>query len=277
MHNVKIKNFTVGKGEKLCVIAGPCLLENEALGMLVAEHMVKLSEKIGFNYVFKSSYEKDNRGAASNNRGLGIDAGLKALQSIGKEFNIPVLSDIHRETDCATSAEVLDVLQIPAYLCQQTSLLLAAGKTGKVVNVKKGQFLAPENMDSPIDKLTSVGNQNILLCERGSSFGYNRLVSDMRAIPIMSDLGYPVIFDAGHIVRIYGISSKDPRGGEPQFIPALTRAGMAAGAHGLFVETHPKPQEGLCDAASMFQLDKMESLLKMAVELHDLVQSWKIN
>lgn len=277
MHNVKIKNFTVGKGEKLCVIAGPCLLENEALGMRVAEHMVKLSEKIGFNYVFKSSYEKDNRGAASNNRGLGIEAGLKALQSIGNEFNIPVLSDIHRETDCATSAEVLDVLQIPAYLCQQTSLLLAAGQTGKVVNVKKGQFLAPENMDSPIDKLTSVGNQNILLCERGSSFGYNRLVSDIRAIPIMSELGYPVVFDAGHIVRIYGISSKDPRGGEPQYIPTLTRAGMAAGAHGLFVETHPKPQEGLCDAASMFQLDKMESLLNMAVEIHDLVQSWDIS
>ncbi len=277
MHNVKIKNFTVGKGEKLCVIAGPCLLENEALGMRVAEHMVKLSEKIGFNYVFKSSYEKDNRGAASNDRGLGIEAGLKALQSIGNAFDIPVLSDIHRETDCATSAEVLDVLQIPAYLCQQTSLLLAAGQTGKVVNVKKGQFLAPENMDSPIDKLTSVGNQNILLCERGSSFGYNRLVSDIRAIPIMSELGYPVIFDAGHIVRIYGISSKDPRGGEPQYIPTLTRAGMAAGAHGLFVETHPKPQEGLCDAASMFQLDKMESLLKMAVEIHDLVQSWDIS
>ncbi len=277
MRNVKIKNFTVGKGEKLCVIAGPCLLENEALGMRVAEHMVKLSEKIGFNYVFKSSYEKDNRGAASNNRGLGIDEGLKALQTIGNEFNLPVLSDIHRETDCAPASEVLDVLQIPAYLCQQTSLLLAAGETGKVINVKKGQFLAPENMDSPIDKITSVGNQSILLCERGSSFGYNRLVTDIRAIPIMSDLGYPVIFDAGHIVRIYGISSKDPRGGEPQFIPALTRAGMAAGAHGLFVETHPKPREGLCDAASMFELDKMESLLKMAVELHDLVQSWEIS
>jgi len=277
MHNVKIKNFTVGKGEKLCVISGPCLLENEALGMRVAEHMVKLSEKLGFNYVFKSSYEKDNRGASGNNRGLGIQEGLKVLQSIGNEFNIPVLSDIHRETDCATSAEVLDVLQIPAYLCQQTSLLLAAGQTGKVVNVKKGQFLAPENMDSPIEKLTSVGNKNILLCERGSSFGYNRLVSDIRSIPIMSDLGYPVIYDAGHIVRIYGISSKDPRGGEPQYIPTLTRAGMAAGAHGLFVETHPVPSEGLCDAASMFELDKMESLLKMAVEIHDLVQSWDIS
>jgi len=277
VNNVKVKNFEVGKGEKLCVIAGPCLLENQDLGMRVAEHMVKLSEKIGFNYVFKSSYEKDNRGAASNNRGLGIDEGLKALQSIGNEFNIPILSDIHREADCAPAGEVLDVLQIPAYLCQQTSLLLAAGETGKVINVKKGQFLAPENMDSPIDKITSVGNKNILLCERGSSFGYNRLVTDIRAIPIMSDLGYPVIFDAGHIVRIYGISSKDPRGGEPQFIPALTRAGMAAGAHGLFVETHPKPQEGLCDAASMFELDKMEFLLKMAVELHDLVQSWDVN
>ncbi|RLA13840.1 MAG: 3-deoxy-8-phosphooctulonate synthase, partial [Gammaproteobacteria bacterium] len=148
MNNVKIKNFNIGKGEKLCLIAGPCLLENQDLGMRVAEHMVKLSEKLGFNYVFKSSYEKDNRGAAGNDRGMGIDEGLKAHQAIGKEFNIPLLSDVHRESDCAVAAEVLDVLQIPAYLCQQTSLLLAAGETGKVVNVKKGQFLAPEDMAS---------------------------------------------------------------------------------------------------------------------------------
>lgn len=277
MNNVKLKNFSVGKGEKLCVIAGPCLLESVDLGMRVAEHMVKLAEKIGFNYVFKSSYEKDNRGAASNHRGLGIDEGLKAHQAIGKEFDVPLISDIHRESDCAIAAEVLDILQIPAYLCQQTSLLIAAGETGKVINVKKGQFLAPEDMSSAIDKLESVNNKNILLCERGASFGYHRLVSDMRAIPIMSNLGYPVIFDAGHIVRIYGISSKDPRGGEPQFIPALSRAGMAAGAHGLFVETHPKPSEGLCDAASMYKLDKMEDLLTKAVQIHDLVQSWDIS
>ncbi len=277
MQNVKIKDFHVGKGEKLCIIAGPCLLENEDLGKYVAEHMLKLAEKYDFNYVFKSSYEKDNRGAADNDRGLGIDAGLKALQSIGKAFNVPLVSDIHREADCAVAAEVLDILQIPAYLCQQTSLLLAAGETGRVVNVKKGQFLAPENMSSAIDKLTSVGNHNILLCERGSSFGYNRLVADIRAVPIMSDLGYPVIFDAGHLVRIYGISSKDPRGGEPQFIPTLTRAGIAAGSHGLFVETHPVPAEALCDAASVMPLDQMENLVKEAVGIHQLIQSWDIN
>ena len=277
MNNVKIKNFNVGKGEKLCVIAGPCLLENQDLGMRVAEHMVKLSEKLGFNYVFKSSYEKDNRGAAGNHRGMGIDEGLKAHQAIGEESNIPLVSDVHREADCAVAAEVLDILQIPAYLCQQTSLLIAAGETGKVVNVKKGQFLAPEDMSSAIDKLESVNNKNILLCERGTTFGYHRLVSDMRCIPIMSDLGYPVIFDAGHLVRIYGISSKDPRGGEPQFIPALSRAGMAAGAHGLFVETHPEPMKGLCDAASMYELDQMEDLIGKAVAVHDLVQSWDIS
>ncbi len=277
MHKVKIKDFVVGKGEKLCVIAGPCLLENVELGKYVAEHMLKLADKYDFNYVFKSSYEKDNRGAASNNRGLGIDEGLKALQSIGETFGVPLISDVHREADCAIAGEVLDILQIPAYLCQQTSLLLAAGETGRVVNVKKGQFLAPENMASAVDKLTSVGNHNILLCERGSSFGYNRLVADMRAVPIMSDLGYPVIFDAGHIVRIYGISSKDPRGGEPQFIPTLTRAGIAAGAHGLFVETHPVPAEAMCDAASVMALDKMESLVQQAVAVHQLVRSWDIN
>lgn len=277
MKNVQIKDFTVGHGEKLCVIAGPCLLENKELGFKVAEHMKKLSEKYNFNYVFKSSYEKDNRGAASNHRGLGIDEGLKALQTISQEFDVPILSDVHREEDCRIAGKVLDVLQIPAYLCQQTSLLLAAGETGKVINVKKGQFLAPENMDSAIDKITSVGNENILLCERGASFGYNRLVSDMRAIPIMAGLGYPVIFDVGHIVRIYGISSKDPRGGEPQFIPALLRAGLAAGAHGMFVETHPEPMKGLCDAASMYQLDEMDNLMKMATGVHALVQSWDVN
>jgi len=277
MNNVKVKNFNVGKGEKLCVIAGPCLLENQDLGMRVAEHMVGLSEKLGFNYVFKSSYEKDNRGAASNHRGLGIDEGLKAHQAIGEAFDIPLVSDVHREADCAVAAEVLDILQIPAYLCQQTSLLMAAGETGKVINVKKGQFLAPEDMSSAIDKLESVGNKNILLCERGATFGYHRLVSDMRSIPIMADLGYPVVFDAGHLVRIYGISSKDPRGGEPQFIPSLSRAGMAAGAHALFVETHPNPMEGLCDAASMYKLDEMEDLIGKAVAVHDMVQSWDIS
>ncbi len=277
MHKVKIKDFYVGTGEKLCIISGPCLLESIDLGKYVAERMLKLAEKYDFNYVFKSSYEKDNRGAAGNNRGMGIDEGLKALQTIGETFNVPLLSDVHREADCAVAGEVLDILQIPAYLCQQTSLLIAAGETGRVVNVKKGQFLAPENMTSAIDKLTSVGNHNILLCERGSSFGYNRLVADMRAVPIMSDLGYPVIFDAGHIVRIYGISSKDPRGGEPQFIPALTRAGISAGAHGLFVETHPKPSEAWCDAASVMALDKMEDLVKQAVGVHQLMRSWDIN
>lgn len=271
MNKVTIKNFQVGRGEKLCVIAGPCLLESVELGLQVGEQMKKLSEKYNFNYVFKSSYEKDNRGKASNHRGLGIDEGLRALETVKKELDVPVLSDVHREQDCATAAEVLDVIQIPAYLCQQTSLLLAAGETGRVINVKKGQFLAPENMDSAVSKLESVGNKNILLCERGSCFGYNRLVSDMRCVPIMQETGYPVIFDAGHLVRIYGISSKDPRGGEPQFIPTLTRAGIAAGADGLFVETHPEPMQGLCDAASMFRLDKMDQLMKMATQIHALV------
>lgn len=277
MNNVQVKDFSVGKGEKLCIIAGPCLLESMDLGMRVAEHMLGLAEKYQFNYIFKSSYEKDNRGMASNHRGLGIDKGLKALQGIKEALNVPVLSDVHRESDCPVVAEVLDVIQIPAYLCQQTSLIIAAGETGKVVNVKKGQFLAPENMSSAVNKLETIGNQNILLTERGSCFGYNRLVCDMRGIEIMSSLGYPVIFDAGHLVRIYGISSKDPRGGEPHFIPTLTRAGIAAGAHGLFVETHPRPAEGLCDAASMYALDKMESLVSQAVALHQLTQEWKIN
>jgi 2-dehydro-3-deoxyphosphooctonate aldolase (KDO 8-P synthase) len=277
MNNVQVRDFKIGKGEKLCIISGPCLLESFDLGMRVGEHMLKLAEKYNFNYIFKSSYEKDNRGGPSNHRGLGIDKGLQALQGIKEGLGVAVLSDVHRDVDCAIAAEVLDVIQIPAYLCQQTSLVCAAGETGRVVNVKKGQFLAPENMSSAVNKLESVGNEKILLCERGSCFGYNRLVCDLRSIQIMSELGYPVIFDAGHLVRIYGISSKDARGGEPQFIPTLTRGGMAAGAHGLFVETHPRPSEGLCDAASMYPLDKMEELVKQAVAIHALTQSWDIN
>ena len=185
---------------------------------------------------------------------------------------MPVISDIHRETDITAAAEVLDVLQIPAYLCQQTSLLLAAGRSGRPVNVKKGQFLAPHNMASAVSKLRSVGCKDILVTERGSSFGYNRLVNDFISIPIMKDLGVPVIYDATHSVRLYGTPSKDPRGGEPQFIPHLARAGVAAGCDALFMETHPDPSSALCDAASQFPLGRMEWMLSHAIQLAQIVR-----
>src|ERR1700722_1345486 len=235
----------IGKGHELALIAGPCVVESEELIMDVAKRLVDIADRLGIGLIFKSSYEKDNRGSEKNWRGPGAEDGLKILRKVREEFGIPVLSDIHRQEDVRLSAEYLDVLQIPAYLCQQTSLVLECGKTGKAVNVKKGQFLAPENMKGALEKLHSVGNKNVLLTERGACFGYNRLVSDIRSIPIMQNLGAPVVFDSTHIIRLYGIPSSDPKGGEPQFVPHLTRAAVAAGTDCLCLQTHPNPKVAL--------------------------------
>ena len=221
--------------------------------------------------IFKSSYEKDNRGAVGNWTGPMAEDGLKALAAIRKEFGIPVLSDVHRIEDVELAAEYLDVLQIPAYMCQQTSLAVAIGKTGRAVNVKKGQFLAPENMKGVLGKINSTGNKNVLLTERGACFGYNRLVADIRSIPIMQELGAPVVFDATHIIRLYGISSADPAGGEPRFVPHLTLAAVAAGTDALFIETHPQPMSARCDAASQLNLKHFENLIKMAKEVRKAI------
>ena len=270
---VKTDKVTVkiGSGEKLSVIAGPCVVEDEALMMATARRLVDICERLDVGLIFKSSYEKDNRGSEKNWRGPMAVDGLKLLAKIRKEFGVPVLSDIHRQEDVEMSAEYLDVLQIPAYLCQQTSLVLACGQTGRAINVKKGQFLAPENMNSPLGKLRSVGNKNVLLTERGACFGYNRLVADIRSIPVMQELGAPVVFDATHVVRLYGISSADPAGGEPRFVPHLTLAAVAAGADALFLETHPTPMKAKCDAASQLKLDNFENLVRMAVEIRKAI------
>ena len=267
-----ISGITIGEGQPLALIAGPCVIENDDLMMRTAETLVGITRRVGIPLIFKSSYEKDNRSSAEFYRGPGIDKGLGLLRRVKETFGVPVISDIHRETDITAAAEVLDVLQIPAYLCQQTSLLLAAGRSGRPVNVKKGQFLAPHNMASAVSKLRSVGCKDILVTERGSSFGYNRLVNDFISIPIMKDLGVPVIYDATHSVRLYGTPSKDPRGGEPQFIPHLARAGVAAGCDALFMETHPDPASALCDAASQFPLGRMEWMLSHAIRLAQIVR-----
>jgi 2-dehydro-3-deoxyphosphooctonate aldolase (KDO 8-P synthase) len=261
----------IGKGHELALIAGPCVVESEELIMGVAKRLVDIADRLGVGLIFKSSYEKDNRGSEKNWRGPGMEEGLKILKKVRDEYGIPVLSDIHRQEDVRLSAEYLDVLQIPAYLCQQTSLVLACGETGKAVNVKKGQFLAPENMSGALSKLRSVGNQNVLLTERGACFGYNRLVADIRSIPIMQNLGAPVVFDSTHIIRLYGIPSSDPRGGEPQFVPHLTKAAVAAGTDCLFLETHPNPKVAKCDGASMLQLDLLEPLMKQCMAISKAV------
>jgi 2-dehydro-3-deoxyphosphooctonate aldolase (KDO 8-P synthase) len=266
------RRVRIGHGLPLAWIAGPCVIEDEKTLATTAERLKKLSEKLGVPLVFKSSYEKDNRGSAESYRGPGLDCGLELLAWIKQEFELPVLSDVHRVEDIDAAREVLDVIQIPAFLCQQTSLVVAVGKAGKPVNVKKGQFLSPEGMSSPVGKLERAGNRQILLTERGASFGYNQLVSDMTSIPTMQALGYPVVFDAGHSVRRYGIPSSDPRGGSPELIPALLRAGIAAGANAVFLETHPSPAHAKCDAASQFPLDRIEDLMTHARDLSRLIR-----
>jgi 2-dehydro-3-deoxyphosphooctonate aldolase (KDO 8-P synthase) len=267
------RRVRIGHGLELAWIAGPCVIEDQRIMATAAERLKKLAEKLAVPLIFKSSYEKDNRGSEESYQGPGIDEGLELLAWIKKEFDLPVLSDVHRVEDIPAAREVLDVIQIPAFLCQQTSLVVAIGKAGKPVNVKKGQFLSPEGMSSPVGKLERAGNRQILLTERGASFGYNQLVADMTSIPTMQALGYPVVFDAGHSVRRYGIPSSDPRGGAPELIPTLLRAGIAAGANAVFLETHPSPAHAKCDAASQFPLDRIEELMAQARDLARLTRA----
>jgi 2-dehydro-3-deoxyphosphooctonate aldolase (KDO 8-P synthase) len=262
----------IGPGKPLALMAGPCVIESDDLMLRVAEKMVSVTRRLGIPFVFKSSFEKDNRSNEAFYRGPGIDKGLALLARVKKEFGVPVVSDVHRETDLAAAAEVLDILQIPAFLCQQTSLLLAAGRTGRPINVKKGQFMSPDNMKGAVSKILSTGNDQILLCERGTLFGYNNLVNDFTAIPVMQDTGCPVVYDATHSVRRYGIPSADPAGGRPQYVPYLVRCGVAAGCDALFMETHPDPPKALCDASSQYPLDRMEVLLDQARRISEIAR-----
>jgi 2-dehydro-3-deoxyphosphooctonate aldolase (KDO 8-P synthase) len=251
MNEVTVRDVVIGKGRPLALIAGPCVLEDLDDALFIAETIKRETAKRGISYIFKSSYEKDNRGKPSGWAGHGLDKGLELLVKVREKIGVPILSDVHRETDVDAAAQALDVLQIPAFLCQQTTLVMKIGAAGKPVNVKKGQFLAPEDMASAVEKLRYVGNNQILLTDRGTSFGYHRLVFDTRAVPLMQALGCPVVVDPTHIVRIYGKSSADPEGGEPEFAATLARAGVAAGCNALFIEAHPTPFTAACDAASM--------------------------
>jgi 2-dehydro-3-deoxyphosphooctonate aldolase (KDO 8-P synthase) len=261
----------IGQGHPLAIISGPCLIDSREMIMNAARQLSELSQRVGIGLIFKSSYEKDNRGSEKNWTGPMADDGLRILEDVRKEFGLPVLTDVHRVEDVARVAESVDVLQIPAYMCQQTSLVVACGKTGKPVNIKKGQFLAPENMSGAVSKIHSTGNKNVLLTERGACFGYNRLVADMRSIPVMQELGAPVCFDATHVIRLYGISSADPAGGEPRFVPHLTMAAVAAGTDALFIEAHPDPMSAKCDAASQLNLKHWDGLIRMAIRVRQAI------
>jgi 2-dehydro-3-deoxyphosphooctonate aldolase (KDO 8-P synthase) len=276
MQEVSIGEMRIGKGNPIVLIAGPCVLEGEALALEIAKELKRICTTLRIPLIFKASYEKDNRGSEKSYKGPGLKEGLRILAKVREEVGLPVLSDIHRMEDVDSAKEVLDILQVPAFLCQQTSLLLKVGEAGKPVNIKKGQFIAPENMASAVKKIYSTGNRQVLLTERGTCFGYNKLISDFCSIPIMQEIGCPVIFDATHVVRNYGIPSEDPRGGSPEYVPSLARAAVAVGCNGLFLETHPRLSQAMCDASSMIPLNQMETLLRQTKAIHDLVRTWDL-
>lgn len=266
-HIVKVGNIECG-ADQLFVISGPCVIEEESIMMKTAEKLKEVSARLNVPIIYKSSFQKDNRSSAKYYDGPGLDKGVKMLAKVKEQFGFPLLTDIHYPDQAAAAAEVVDVLQIPAYLCMQTTLVVAAAKTGRVVNIKHGQFLAPDNMKHPVKKVEEAGNTNIILTERGFTFGYNDLVVDPRSFYHMNNLGYPVVFDITHSIRKYGIPSADAKGGAREFLPVLSRAGVAAGVDGVFVETHPEPSKALCDAASQLCVYDLEEFLKPILELH---------
>ncbi len=261
MDLVKIGNyFEVGPGRPFLFIAGPCVLESEAMAMEVASHLKEVAGRLGISYVFKASFDKANRTSLNAFRGPGLAKGLAIMARIRETLGVPVISDIHDITQVAAAAEVLDILQIPAFLCRQTDLLLAAAQSGKPVSLKKGQFLSPWDMEHAVRKVKSTGNRNLLLVERGAMLGYNNLVVDMRAFPVMRSLGCPVVYDATHSVQLPG-GAGGSSGGQREFIPPLARAAVAAGIDGLFMEVHPNPAQALCDGPNSWPLDQVEELL----------------
>ena len=267
---IKLKDFEIG-GDKLTILAGPCVAESMEILDETACGLKEITQKLGINFVFKSSFDKANRSSITSYRGPGIEKGLEMLQAIKEKYDLPIVTDIHTPDQADVAAQVADIVQIPAFLCRQTDLLVAAAKTGKIVNIKKGQFLAPEQMGSLVKKVEDSGNHQILLTDRGCSFGYNNLVVDFRAVPIMQSFGYPVVFDATHSVQLPGAQGTCS-GGDRRFVPTLAKAAMAAGANVLFFEVHPDPDKGLCDGPNMIALDKAEELFKICKDIFKLVR-----
>jgi 2-dehydro-3-deoxyphosphooctonate aldolase (KDO 8-P synthase) len=260
----------VGGGNPLLLIAGPCVLESEALAREVAAGLKEITENLSIPLVFKSSFDKANRTSLDSFRGPGLDEGLKILADIRQDYQVPVVSDIHETWQVDEASTVLDILQIPAFLCRQTDLLVAAAASGKAINLKKGQFVSPWDMANAVSKIKSSGNRNLLLCERGFSLGYNNLVVDMRSLPVMRSLGCPVVFDATHSVQLPG-GAGGSSGGQREFIPTLTRAAVAAGIDGIFMEVHPEPEKALCDGPNSIPLDQVKPLLETLLKIHAVV------
>ena len=260
----------VGPAQPLLLIAGPCVLESEELARETAAALKEIAARLSIPFVFKSSFDKANRTSLDSYRGPGLAEGLKILARIRQEFNVPVISDIHETNQVQAASAVLDVLQIPAFLCRQTDLLVAAARSGKAINLKKGQFVSPWDMANAVNKIRAAGGRNLMLCERGFALGYNNLVVDMRSLPVLRSLGCPVIFDATHSVQLPG-GAGGSSGGQREFISPLARAAVAAGVDGLFIEVHPQPEKALCDGPNSMPLDRVETLLKMLLKIHAVV------
>jgi 2-dehydro-3-deoxyphosphooctonate aldolase (KDO 8-P synthase) len=271
MKDVPVKDFFIGETHPLAVMSGPCVIESEDHALYAAEQLVQIFQELkGIRLIYKSSYDKANRSAGSSFRGPGIEKGLQILERIKREFDLPVLTDVHSPEEALQAGQICDIIQIPAFLCRQTDLIVAAGKSGAVVNVKKGQFMAPWDMKNIIDKLLSTGNDKIILTDRGTTFGYNNLVSDMRTIPIMQQLGFPVCFDASHSVQLPG-GNGHSSGGQREFIPTLTRAAIASGCNCLFIESHPDPSIAKSDKDSVWPIAELAPLLNDVLRIYEIV------
>lgn len=268
---VKVGNFTIGGKQRFTLIAGPCAIESEEMSIDVARKIKEICDKLGINYIFKSSFDKANRSSIHSFRGVGMEEGLRILKKVKDEVGVPVITDVHESWQCEKVAEVVDMLQIPAFLCRQTDLIVAAGKTGLPVNVKKGQFLAPWDMKNVVTKMDEIGNPNVLLCERGNIFGYNNFVVDMRGLLEMRKLGVPVVFDATHSVQIPGGLSSCS-GGNREYVFPLMKAALSIGVDAIFAEVHPEPEKAPCDGPNMLYLDDLEEVLKTAIKLDDIAK-----
>jgi 2-dehydro-3-deoxyphosphooctonate aldolase (KDO 8-P synthase) len=270
-HKVKCSKFEIANNKPFTLIAGPCQLENESHAIKISTELKKITSDLGINLIYKTSFDKANRTSLTGKRGLGIEKSLPIFDKIRNEVGVPVLTDVHTAEQCSIVADHVDVIQIPAFLCRQTDLLIAAAKTGKIINVKKGQFLAPWDMKNVIKKLEESGNKNILITERGASFGYNTLVSDMRALPIMAKFGFPIVFDATHSVQQPG-GMGEKSGGQREFVPYLARAAIAVGVGAIFMETHEDPDNAPSDGPNMVPLNEVKNLLKKLTEIDSLIK-----
>ncbi len=268
---IRVGSLNIGGNRKFVLIAGPCVIESEASTLDAAARLSKITSELGIPFIFKSSYDKANRSSVKSFRGPGLKEGLRILSRVKADLGVPLLSDVHRFEEIGPAAEVLDILQIPAFLCRQTDFVVAVAKTGRVVNIKKGQFMAPWDIAHAAEKAASAGNENVLITERGVSFGYNNLVADMRALPIIRGLGYPVVFDATHAVQLPGAGGV-ASSGDRKYVPHLSRAAAAVGIDALFMEVHACPDKALCDGPNMMSLDDLPALLRQVQEIDRIVK-----